>query len=726
VRSFPARSGSHAWPLVAVRVSAQNQPVKRAALALLAFAAAASVALGVASAQGGRTTVHAAASNRLLGITGNTERFKTLTGQDSQVRQAFLGWGQGQTYGSPFAALLPTLTPIPMLHLGTKGRNNREAITPGDIAAGKGDGYLLALNHAIASSAKGIYIRPMAEMNNAGTAYAGYKPNGQPKGPAYSPATYRKAFARIYVILHGGTLDEVNAKLQRLGLPSLRGGEPLPNPFPMLRVLWSPLASDAPRVPGNAAEQYYPGAAYVDVEGGDIYDERLTDTAPWSGLEKLFVQARARGKPFSVPEWGLIGVDDPKFVRHMCTFATTHPATEMLAYYDSHPGSPFDLGSKPGSRAEYRRCMTPLAGTIPDWAAGNVPGAGPELLSLVLTPNPATGPAPLAVSFAIDAQLSVPIGHWQLFFGDGTSTEADGAPPATVDHAYAADGVYQATLVVYPSPPFDPASAQFFVSAAVTVGTGANPPVSFKATPASPFVVTFQTDLVLPTTPTHWRIVFGDGQALEGDGAPPHFAGHTYPAEDTYHALLVLDVGPSARYLAAVDVTITRAAPPSGTPTGTVLVNGAPFTGGQIPYGSRVDVTNGTLKITTDTGSLQVYGDGVPAAFVVLRGRDGKKTIVEFRLVGGDFGACTRRAISSARALPPTAKVRQLWGKGKGRFRTRGRYAAATVRGTTWLTVDRCDGTFVRVVAGKVQVNDFVKRKTVLVAAGKSYLAKKR
>ena len=47
-----------------------------------------------------------------------------------------------------------------------------------------------------------------------------------------------------------------------------------------------------------------------------------------------------------------------------------------------------------------------------------------------------------------------------------------------------------------------------------------------------------------------------------------------------------------------------------------------------------------------------------------------------------------------------------LWGNGRGRFRTRGRYGAATVRGTKWLTDDRCDGTLVRVKRGKVGVKD--------------------
>jgi sugar lactone lactonase YvrE len=41
---------------------------------------------------------------------------------------------------------------------------------------------------------------------------------------------------------------------------------------------------------------------------------------------------------------------------------------------------------------------------------------------------------------------------------------------------------------------------------------------------------------------------------------------------------------------------------PTGSATGTVLVNGAPFTGGTIPDRSKVDVTNGTLDLSTETG----------------------------------------------------------------------------------------------------------------------------
>ncbi len=170
--------------------------------------------------------------------------------------------------------------------------------------------------------------------------------------------------------------------------------------------------------------------------------------------------------------------------------------------------------------------------------------------------------------------------------------------------------------------------------------------------------------------------------------------------------------------------TSGTAAPPTGTPTGAVLVNGRPFTGGRIPYNSTVDVTRGTLLLKADTGTLTLRGaGGIPAVFKLRRGKDKKKPIVELRLVAGNFGVCPKRKKSSATRVAATT-VRQLWGNGTGRFRTRGRYAAATVRGTNWLTADRCDGTRIRVVRGVIEVSDLPQRRQVTVRAGRSYLAK--
>ena len=79
-------------------------------------------------------------------------------------------------------------------------------------------------------------------------------------------------------------------------------------------------------------------------------------------------------------------------------------------------------------------------------------------------------------------------------------------------------------------------------------------------------------------------------------------------------------------------------------------------------------------------------------------------------LRGGRFSGCPRLgdAPAGARRLVASAsrsrkRVRKLWGRDRGgRFRTHGRHSQATVRGTRWLTVDRCDGTLTRVTNGAV------------------------
>jgi len=85
--------------------------------------------------------------------------------------------------------------------------------------------------------------------------------------------------------------------------------------------------------------------------------------------------------------------------------------------------------------------------------------------------------------------------------------------------------------------------------------------------------------------------------------------------------------------------------------------------------------------------------------------------------------ARTRAGQVAARAEP----VRRLWGrigKRRGKFRTRGKYSSGVVRGTVWLTEDRCDGTLTRVASGTVRVHDFARRRVIVVRAGERYLAR--
>jgi hypothetical protein len=59
-----------------------------------------------------------------------------------------------------------------------------------------------------------------------------------------------------------------------------------------------------------------------------------------------------------------------------------------------------------------------------------------------------------------------------------------------------------------------------------------------------------------------------------------------------------------------------------------------------------------------------------------------------------------------------------------GKFTTKGQYSAATVRGTVWSVTNQCDGTLTKVQRGVVSVRDFVRRKTITLFTGQSYLAR--
>ena len=703
---------------------------------LLAVAVAAALVAGAGGAGGaGRAPVRASSGGILPGLTGDAARFTAQTGQKTLVRQAFLAWGQGQSSGASFAKLLELFGPIPMLHLATTMGKGHEVITPAQIAAGRGDGYFIALNNALASFGKGAYIRPMGEMNNANNLWSAFNSDGSPRDANHSTANYRKAFQRIYLIVHGGSAKQIDSRLRALGMPPLEGGDLPENPFPRVRVVWTPLASSNPRMPGNAAAEYYPGTAYVDVEGASIYAEGGGDNAPWEGLESLYRAAVAHGKTFSVPEWGLFGVDDPAFVSHMCSFLGSHPRVELAGFYESRRNSIFDLQSKPGSRAAYRGCLPHLTSTPPSWAAS----AAPRALAFGLTAKPPSGPAPLVVSFQTVAKLTEPIVQWQLAFGDGKLGSGSGPPPATVPHEYPHEGGYQALLFVYTAPPFDPTATPFVAVDDVSVG-GGDPvaqiiPSTVKG--PAPLGVSFRIELSGAPPISKWELAFGDGSPIRGgNGRPPHFAGHTFPSAGSFRVLLVLGVPGGSEIVATTQVQAGTggggpgppAPPVTATTHGTVAVNGHPFTGGKVPYNTVVDVTKGVLTIHAGPSSLQVNGaGGVSAKFKLLRSTDQGKPIVELRLVGGDFSACKKRKTSSVSATPPPKKpVRRLFAKGKGKFRTRGSFAAATVRGTSWVTEDLCGATRITVRQGVVAVLDLVKKKTVSVRAGHSYLVVKK
>jgi hypothetical protein len=141
-----------------------------------------------------------------------------------------------------------------------------------------------------------------------------------------------------------------------------------------------------------------------------------------------------------------------------------------------------------------------------------------------------------------------------------------------------------------------------------------------------------------------------------------------------------------------------------------------------IPVGSTVDTRKGRVTLTSipKAGAPPESAWFYDGLFKVTQ----TKGITNLTLTE-PLAACPKKG-RGASAAAKKAKKRKLWGDGKGAFRTTGKYSAATVRGTTWLVQDDCTGTLTRVKVGVIAVRDTVKRKTLLIRAGKSYLAKPR
>ena len=288
--------------------------------------------------------VPAAGARVYLGVYGNRGAFPPAS---HPVGHVIAAWNQG-----PVARILDSLGTIPMLGLSTGG------LTSQSIAAGAGDAWLAEINATVAERGSLVYVRPMGEMDGSWNPYCAFNPNGSPRGAAWSTKNFRRAFARISIILRGGSPAFVDGRLRKAGLPAYKGAALAANPPTRLRIVWNPLGWPDPNVPGNATAQYYPGDAYVDVVGGDVY-KTSSNVGHLTALEALYTTYK--NKPFSIPEWGLNGVDDPDFVRRVADFLRTHTRTEVAVYFNGRGGSSFDLGSKPRSRAAYAKLIVPLA-----------------------------------------------------------------------------------------------------------------------------------------------------------------------------------------------------------------------------------------------------------------------------------------------------------------------------------------------------------------------------
>ena len=118
---------------------------------------------------------------------------------------------------------------------------------------------------------------------------------------------------------------------------------------------------------------------------------------------------------------------------------------------------------------------------------------------------------------------------------------------------------------------------------------------------------------------------------------------------------------------------------------------------------------------------------GAPAGEHLAAGRSVERLPVRRSRGRHDPAGARRRRLLLQAELPrrpqgDEARAPSL-GNGHGHFSTRGRYAAATVRGTIWEMADYANGSLCADKVGVVSVLDLVKSSTVLLRAGQNYFA---
>jgi hypothetical protein len=260
-------------------------------------------------------------------------------------------------------------------------------------------------------------------------------------------------------------------------------------------------------------------------------------------------------------------------------------------------------------------------------------------------------------------------------FGDGTVL-LDGGPAPT--HVYTSPGTYIATLVVTDN---EGASTTTVFTGGTVLGNG---------TPGAQVSRAIQVAPAPGAPPPPLPPTLAPIQALQPD------LGETLLADPVTGRIRVRLPG-EERFMRLEDIE-------------------------ELPMGSTIDARSGRVELTTVRDRRNRLQEGVFHAGVFTVRQRARDRFVTELVLRGRIGPCPPRGQASIARV----SRRRLWGRGSGRFRSRGRYSSAAVRGTRWLVEDRCDGTLTRVREGRVTVRDFVRDRTIVLRRGQRYLARRR
>jgi hypothetical protein len=234
-------------------------------------------------------------------------------------------------------------------------QNAAGSISPGDIARGNADRWLVDLRRSLGDFGAPAYLRFLGEMNNCHNAYAPLDCSGHSRGSSYSSATFAKAFRRVAAIMRGTSETDINRALSSLHERAL-GVHPGDLPPAQIAMVWSPMTGGSPMIASLDPARFWPGARWVDWVATSFYSKFPN----FGWLSTYYARFSAHyGKPFMFAEWAMWQNGDPSFVRQVLSWTRAHRHTRMLVYNQGkRTDGPFRIGQFPSAAGALRDGLT--------------------------------------------------------------------------------------------------------------------------------------------------------------------------------------------------------------------------------------------------------------------------------------------------------------------------------------------------------------------------------
>jgi hypothetical protein len=293
-----------------------------------------------------------------------TSYYEGRVGKHAAVRGSFIRWGGSYEWAIREAVANHSRL---LLHVSTaSGQHQREVISPGAIARGRGDGFLVAFNQRLARHGQPVYLRWLGEMNNCDNAYASRNCNGSLRDADHSPKAFKRAWRRSVLIVRGGDVATINRKLASLRMPPVKTPAAA-LPEPQVAFIWSPMTGGSPMIRALRPGVFWPGSQYVDWVGTSFYSKYPN----FRWLTPYYRHFSVRyGKPFAFVEWAIWDSENPGFVRSFFSWVREHSLTKMISYNQGAlSNGPFVLSRYPRSAAAIRSLVASprFSAWAPEW-----------------------------------------------------------------------------------------------------------------------------------------------------------------------------------------------------------------------------------------------------------------------------------------------------------------------------------------------------------------------